>query len=445
MTLQELLEQRAAVWEKMKEINDRAESSDAGQLTGEDEEQWQRANTDYEGLTSRIERQEQMVQMESRMKSDSNGGVTLRDVQPDFNDGPPAERKTESTTRTVGKPTAEHRNLALQGWLRLHSDMEVRDDHVEAARVCGVNLRAGHFDIELESRYDRVKQEVRQQGTGAGAGGETIPEGFSFEWEKALLAFGGIRQISRVFRTASGNAMPWPTTDDTGNAATIVAENSQTTAVPFTTAEIIFGAYKYSSAVITSVELLEDSAFNMAAEIGMMLGERLGRGTSAHFATGTGTGQPEGISVGSALGTTAAGSAITGDEMIDLAHSVDPAYRMANAYYVMNDSTLAAIRKLQDSQGQYLWQPSLQAGAPGLYNGYPVQVDQGMADIGAAAVSVVFGDFSRYVIRDVASVRLRRLVERYAENDQEGFFIFSRHDAKVLDAGTNPLKHLVHP
>ena len=107
-----------------------------------------------------------------------------------------------------------------------------------------------------------------------------------------------------------------------------------------------------------------------------------------------------------------------------------------------NDSTISAIRKLTDDDGQFLWQPGMQAGIPDRLYGRRVIVNQDVADIAATAKPLLFGDFRLYKIRDAAGFRLRRLVERYADNDQQGFVAFSRHDGDLLNAGTNPIKFM---
>jgi len=124
---------------------------------------------------------------------------------------------------------------------------------------------------------------------------------------------------------------------------------------------------------------------------------------------------------------------------------VDPLYR-SNARFMFNDSTLEAIKKLTfgDADGRPLWQPSVAVGAPDTIEGKPYVINQSMANIGASAASVLFGDFSYYFIREVADWRLVRLNERYAEKDQVGFTLFARYDAKVIDAGTHPIYKLVH-
>ena len=145
---------------------------------------------------------------------------------------------------------------------------------------------------------------------------------------------------------------------------------------------------------------------------------------------------------GAALGVTAAAaSAITFDEIVDLEHQVDIAYRIG-ARFMLADSTVQVLRKLKDSEGRYLWQQSHVAGVPGLLFNYPYVVNNDMATITNSAKTVLFGQLSKYKIRDVAGIRLRRLTELYAANDQEGFVLFVRSDGNLLNAGGGPVKYL---
>ena len=153
-----------------------------------------------------------------------------------------------------------------------------------------------------------------------------------------------------------------------------------------------------------------------------------------------------GVVVASTEGKEAASkTAVTDTEIIDLEHSVDPAYR-PNSIWMFHDTILAAVRKLKDvTSGQYLWQPGMQAGVPDRLLGYRYVVNQSMTGTQAQAAKIVlFGDFSKYKIRDVAGVRLVRLDELFAQTDQVGFVAFLRSDGNLLDAGTAPIKHLTN-
>jgi HK97 family phage major capsid protein len=278
------------------------------------------------------------------------------------------------------------------------------------------------------------------------AGAITIANDLVRSFELAMLQFGGVRQVAEVMRTASGGDITWPTANDTTNTgagcsrkhAVVTERTSRPAASP---------GRRTSTApklVKVPVELLEDSVFDLPSVIGAMLGERIGRITNTHFTTGNSAGKPNGIVTAATLGKTAAGAAaITSDEILDLIHSIDPAYRTTGCGFMMNDAILLAIRKLKDGQGNYLWtHGDIQTGTPDRLFTYPITVNQDMATLVTTGKTILFGQLNKYKVRDVASFRLRRLVERYADNDQEGFVAFSRHDGNLLDAGTHPVKYL---
>jgi HK97 family phage major capsid protein len=205
------------------------------------------------------------------------------------------------------------------------------------------------------------------------------------------------------------------------------------------------GAYTFSSKMVrVSLQLLQDSAFDLDSWLARKLGERIGRGQAVYWATGTGTSQPQGITAGVSNGVTAASAtAITGDELITLQHSVDPAYREGadvgraapGTAWVMNDTTFGLVRKLKDSDGQYLIQPDNQAGGFTTLFGYPVAIDQAMPAPTAGLKPIVFGNIrAAYVIRDVGQLEVLRLVERYADYLQVGFTAWHRADGLVQDA-----------
>jgi HK97 family phage major capsid protein len=293
-------------------------------------------------------------------------------------------------------------------------------------------------------RYGKCLVQKRQQVVGTdNLGGYTVPDSTMQAIEIALLQWGGMRQVSDVMRTATGSDMPFPTTDDTGNVAAIVAESGAIVKTDVAFGQMVLNSFKYGTYVLVSWELLQDSATNIPALMGRLLGERIGRGTNAHFTTGAGTTEPTGILTAATDSTvvTAANTAITYPELFALKHSVDPAYR-GNATWMMHDSMLLQMKTMVDGESRPLWQPSIVPGAPGTLDGDPIQINQDMPVAGTAAQAVLYGDLRKYIIRDVMPMRLRRLDELFALNGQVGFLAWSRHDGNLLDAGTNPVKYL---
>ena len=335
------------------------------------------------------------------------------------------------------------RALALRGWLGFHSVNGASDAQRVAAQRSGLELGNNRLSFKLNSKAPKNQAEARAQSLTSSAGGYTVPQGFINQLEASLLAFGGMREVATVLRTAEGNDLPIPTVSDHANVGAILAENTQVAEQDITFSQITLKAYKYSSKLIrVSAELLQDSAIDLESFIGGALGERIARILNTHFTTGDNSSKPQGITASGAGVTAASATAITYGELVELQHSVDPAYR-GNAKFMMHDSTFKAIRKLLDGQNRPIFQPDITAASPGTLLGSPIVINQDCATIAASAKAVFFGDFSKYIIRDVQDFTLLRLEERYADYHQVGFVGFSRHDGRILDAGTDPIKHLV--
>lgn len=339
-----------------------------------------------------------------------------------------------------------------QGEVRTDDDdaPEYGDVFAKAIRYGASSLTAEERSVLMAGRAD-IPEEIRAQSVGTdAAGGYTVPEDFSGEIDRAMAAWGPMwdADIVRELSTGNGRDLPWPTVDDTANTGRIKAENAAvdddgSDDVVF--GEKILNAYVYDTGMVRiPIELLQDSAFAMEPLLNDLFGERLGRLCNQVLTTGTGSSQPNGIVTASTVGVNAAGAAaITADELIDLLHSVDPAYRASpRCRWQFNDSTLAAIRKLKDGQGNYLWtMGDVRTGEPSQILGHPYSINQAMASIATGNRTVLFGDHSRYVVRKVMGFQVMTLRERYAENFQVGMVGFKRFDGELLNAAA--VKHLV--
>ena len=278
------------------------------------------------------------------------------------------------------------------------------------------------------------------------AGGYTVAPLFEAELLVAMKAFGGMREASRVISTTTGATLPWPTMDDTANVATILSTENTTvgTGTDLAFGQVSIGAFTYvSGALPVSLQLLQDSAFDFDSLIRNALAIRFARGQNPHFTTGTGGGsQPSGVITGASSGTTGTTGQTTSviyDDLINLFHSVDPAYRPGSAW-MMADSSIKVVRKLKDSQGHPLWQPSLLAGTPDTLLGNPVKVNQDVPAMAANAKSILFGDFSNYIIRDTLGLQMMVLRERYADLLQVAWIAYMRSDGKLV-SGAAPIKY----
>jgi HK97 family phage major capsid protein len=320
---------------------------------------------------------------------------------------------------------------------------------VEARKAFRNYLTCKHAEVGSRAAELRTYSPLAE-GVGS-SGGYFAPQGFQYEIETALKAFGGMREVARILPTSTGNPLPWPTSNDTGTVGELVGENQ---AVSFSNATIghqMLGAYKYSTkAVQVSLELLQDSAFDIEAYLKEQFVIRLGRITNSHFTVGDGSAKPNGIvpaaynggaGAGATIGT---GGAISYADLVNLEHSVDPAYRK-NAKFMFADSTLKTIKLLTDTLGRPLWQAGVAGNSPDTILGHAYQINQDMPALpasGTVANFALFGDFSKYIIRSVKELSVLRLDERYAELGQVAFIGFARYDGQLIDAGTHPVATL---
>ena len=319
-----------------------------------------------------------------------------------------------------------------------------RDKKSEDARLYAKWLRGG--DKALSNEDWAVIRNTMSTTTNS-EGGFTVQTDVARSVLDALKSFGGMREVSTVIQTTMGNPMSFPTSDGTSETGEIIAEN--TTA---TDADISFGTkslpvYKYSSKVVTvPFELLQDSNVDIEAFVRDRLSTRLGRITNTHFTTGTGSSQPNGIITASSAGVTAANStsqvtAVTYDSIIDLIHSVDPAYRaLGNCRFMMADSSVKVLRKIKDGSSRPIFVPGYEVGVPGgapdTLCGYPITINQDVAAMAASAKSIAFGDFSFYYIRDVMAIEMFRFTDSaFTKKGQVGFLAWMRSGGNFIDVG----------
>lgn len=342
------------------------------------------------------------------------------------------------------QPDAELRSKALKSWLMKPSG---KGEFIErdAAAEAGIDLnnRTQTFDIAK-----------RALSIGSNASLAAIDFGQGFD--TALKAYGNVYGLVNKLQTQTGVSFTVPTLDDTANMAVIVGEAGAVPLTPDpTTGSVSIGAFKYSTRALQfSLELLQDAVVvNLDSMLSDMLAQRLARKLNKDITTGAGTSEPYGIMTrATASGTVIAGTAASptykADDFISLAYSVDPAYRLApGAGFMMSDSLVQAVRKLKDSNGQYLWVPSLtagiQTGQPDRLLGYPLYVNQDVAAMAVNAKVAAFGDYSRYMWREVASVQFYRVDELYILNGQIAVLGLYRGSGDLLN--TAAIKTLAAP
>lgn len=316
-------------------------------------------------------------------------------------------------------------------------------------RAAFAEMIAAGGDAYVDAEVRNVLREHRAQTTTAAAGGYTVPTELATFIEKAMIATGPMygNQFFTVINSTDGRTFNIPTVDDTAVTAVAHTEGTQPTddgGKDVTFGQKSLGAYAFDSEWVRwSAELNADSILNMESLLGELIGERLGRIANSKLTTGSGSSDVEGIVTNSAAGKVAAATnAVTADEIIDLIHSVDPAYRSApNTAIMMDDSTLAAVRKLKDGNGNYLWQMgNYQAGIPQNLLGYNVVVNQAMDGIGDGVSSKVmlFGDMSKFYVRKVGAPSIYVARERFAPD--YGILGYIRFDGVL--SNVNAVKHL---
>lgn len=307
-------------------------------------------------------------------------------------------------------------------------------------------------------------------------GGYMVPQGFWDNLQIALKAFGGISSYFNLVETSTGAPMPWPTTDPTAIVGSyITTEGTQLGFTDIQFGQGMLNAWTITSNVfLASVQIINDSAFDVDAFVTDRIGEAIGRKVAAECQTGTGSsallgintalvarGVVAGASGGVYLSGTAVKSSATAagnvstlqvpsgtaklaaglmgfDDVLGMIAKIDPAYRASGrCTWVMNDHDLQALRTVTDAYGHPLWQPNVQTTAPDMIGGYPVAIDNNSVSISTTASTVggpIFGDLkSAMVMRRVNQAGVMRLTERYADYLQVGFLGFLRYDLRSND------------
>lgn len=305
-------------------------------------------------------------------------------------------------------------------------------------------LRGGDKALNAEE-WQQVR--ATMSTTTGSEGGFTVDSAVASTVLDALKAFGGMRAVSTVIVTSGIGAMSFPTSNGTAEVGEIVAENQTATDSDVSFGTIGLPVYKYSSKVVTvPFELLQDSSVDIEAFVRNRLTERLGRITNAHFTTGTGSAQPNGVVTAASVGVTAANgttqvTAVTYDSLVDLQHSVDPAYRaLGRARWMFNDVTMKAIRKIKDGSSRPIFVPGYDQGSPqgspDTLLGAPITINQDVASMAASARSILFGDFSFYYVRDVMSMEMFRFTDSaFTKKGQVGFLAWLRSGGNLVDVG----------
>lgn len=363
------------------------------------------------------------------------------------------ERRMVDAEKRAEEERAKHRPNPGDSEAR-GADQGDKIEYREVFRKIVSGISVGELTAEeravLKTGVDKGA-EFRAQTTTTSAGGYTVPVTLADFIVKSMAAWGPMYDpgICTEILTSGGEQINIPTINDTTVAVVRHLTLGEGVALTddggsdVTVGTKALNAYIFDTEFVRwSIELSQDSVQNWEQLLGELLGERLARRANTELTTGDGTDDPNGIVTASTLGVTAASAtALTADELIDLQHSVDPAYRTSpKARFQFNDSTLKVIRKLKDGEGNYLWNGGdLVKGIAGTLLGTNYSVNQAMASIGSGNKPVIFGDHAKYFVRKVGAPIIGVMRERFWPD--LGIAGLIRLDGELGD--TAAIKHLI--
>lgn len=391
MKILELKEKRASFVQQARELIDRAEA-EKREMTAEEEMQYDRLMAEIDKLGKAIEREERLAFLEKEI-STSHGVVAGRVF--------PVSGENVAGT---------------------HATPEYRSAFLKVLRYGNGALDTGEYRLLLNPEVRALAVSVDA------AGGYLVPTETEKNIVKKLETLNVFRRIASVVPFSGTKDIP--VEGDIGSASW-VDEGATFTESDVTFGRVTIEAHKLGTIIKVSEELLLDAAFDLEVYLTDVIARRFAKAEEAAFVAGDGVNKPLGVIKSAGVGvTTAVSNAITADEVIDLFYSVEPVFRQ-NATFLMNDTTAKVIRKLKDSDGQYIWQPGLAAGEPDKLLGRPVVYSNAMPSIGAGNEVIAFGDFTYYLVGDRQGRVVQRLNELFAATGQVGFRAYQRVDGKL--------------
>jgi len=384
MTMKDLLEKRAKAWEAAKAFLD-SHRDEKGLLSAEDGETYDRMEKEIMDYTKEIERLNRQEAIENEMNRPTGTPLTTR----------PGTKETEGETQ----------------------DFRATDAYRKAALAA------------MRSGFRRVS-DVLQEGVDAD-GGYLVPEEWDSRLVDVLTEENVMRTLGTKITTSGEHKINIAATKP---AAAWIEEGGALQFTDATFGQIILDAHKLHVAIKITEELLYDNAFKLESYITTQFGKALANAEEDAFLNGDGKGKPLGLldaTGGAQVGVTSAGASVTADDVIDLVYSLKRPYRK-NAAFLSNDKCVAALRTLKDANGQYLWQPSMQAGEPDRVLGYQLYTSEYFPEPAAGKPCVAFGDFSYYNIGDRGTRSFQQLRELFAGNGMIGYVAKERVDGKLI-------------
>ena len=384
MTILELREKRAKAWEAAKAFLD-SHRNEKGVLSAEDDAAYTRMEQDITDLGREIARLERQEALDAELSKPTASPLT----------GKPLGGAEQDEPKT-GRASKAYKEAMLTA---------------------------------LRTNFRQVSN-VLQEGIDAN-GGYLVPEEYDSRLIDGLTEENIMRRLGHRITTSGEHKINIAATKP---AAAWIDEGGALTFGDATFAQISLDAHKLHVAVKVTEELLYDNAFGLESYIIAQFAKALGNAEEDAFLNGDGSGKPLGLLAatgGAQTAVTTAGASITADEVIDLVYALKRPYRK-NAAFLTNDQTLAVLRKLKDNNGQYLWQPSYQAGEPDRLFGYAIHTSPYFPTITAGKPAIAFGDFSYYNIGDRGTRSFAELKELFAGNGMVGFVAKERVDGKLV-------------
>ena len=381
----ELKEKRAKAWEAAKAFLDSKQGSN-GLMSAEDAATYDRMEAEVVELGKEIDRLERQAVIDAELAKATSTPITNK---------PNAQVAGETKT---GRATDEYKRA---------------------------------FWNNMRNRNSYEIQNALSIGTDS-EGGYLVPDEYEKKLVEALEDEVFFRSLATVIKTSSGDRKI-PIVTSKGEAAWI-DEGGQFPESDDSFGQTSIGAHKLATMIKVSDELLNDSVFNIEQYISKEFGRRIGTKEEEAFFIGDGTGKPIGIfnkTGGAETGVTAASTGITFDDVMDLYYSLRAPYRN-KATWILNDSTVKAIRKLKDGNGNYIWQPSVREGEPDRILNRPYRTSIYVPELAAGNRVMAFGDYSYYWIADRQGRSFKRLNELFATTGQVGFLTSERVDGKLI-------------
>ena len=384
MTIQELMEKRAKLWDEARNFLD-SKRNDSGVLSEEDSKTYDAMEKQILDLTAEIDRLERLEKINQKMNAATTQPVVTTP-------GTHVTVPEKSSTATDEYKAAFWNNIRNRNWIDVRNDLQVGTDS---------------------------------------EGGYLVPDEFEKKLIEALEEENVFRPLATRIQTSNGDRKI-PVITQKGEAAWLEEEESYSLSDD-AFGQISLSAYKVGTAIKISEELLNDSVFDLPAYIAKEFARRIGTKEEEAFLIGDGKGKPTGIfnaTGGAEVGATA-GTAITFDDVIELFYSLKSPYRK-KAVWIMNEQTIKILRKLTDSTGNYIWQPSVTVGQPDTILNRPYVTSVYAPALAANQKPIAFGDFSYYWIADRQGRSMKRLNELFAMNGQIGFLASQRVDGKLI-------------